>query len=115
MGLIAPINPRKGGDLALKERGKRWRAQEGVRAFRERRRDGEEGREKKREGQSESGDTTVQSCVGTGRCGKNDTEEVTSGLNAEEWVGYTRAVYLKTTVRCHLTPIMIATTKKSLK
>lgn len=79
------------------------------------RRDGEEGREKKREGQSESGDTTVQSCVGTGRCGKNDTEEVTSGLNAEEWVGYTRAMYLKTTVRCHLTPIMIATTKKSLK
>ena len=43
MGLIAPINPRKGGELALKERGKRWRSQEGVRAFRERSRDGEEG------------------------------------------------------------------------
>ena len=51
-------------------------------------RDGEGGRETKREGQSESGDITVQSCVGTGRCGKT-TQEATSGLNAEEWVGYT--------------------------
>lgn len=49
---------------------------------------GEGGKEKKREGQSESGDITVQSCVGTGRSGKT-TQEVTSGLNAEEWVGYT--------------------------
>ena len=80
------------------------------------RRDGEGRREKRREGQRESEDITVKrSCVETRRYGENYMEEVTSGLNVGEWVGNIRAMYLKTTVTYHLTPIMIATTKKGIK
>ena len=80
------------------------------------RRDGEGRREKRREGQRESEDITVQrSYVETRRYGENYMEEVTSGLNVGEWVGNIRAMYLKTTVTYHHTPIMIATTKKGIK
>lgn len=80
------------------------------------RRDGEGRREKRREGQRESEDITVQrSCTETRRYGENYMEEVTSGLNVGEWVGNIRAMHLKTKVTYHLTPIMIATTKKGIK